>query len=105
MMDWLKDLKPLVDLGVTALIVVGMFRLVRTPPAWVRTAVDSHHQLAEGVRTLSDAVSGMPKREEIQELLIGQESLRRESADAREELRQTRRELGELRRDLLDGRS
>lgn len=113
-MDWLKDLKPLLDLGVTGVLLAGGLFLIARPPRWVQAAVEAHRELAGGVKTLvvthhelaegiNTLTASMPRREEIQELLIGQEALRRESVEARDELREMRRDLGEMKR-ICDGR-
>jgi len=86
-MEWLKDIKPLVDLGITGLFGGAVLFMVWKPPKWIVKVVDSHHQLAVGVKALGNAVDSMPKREEMQELLIGQEALRRETVETRAELR------------------
>jgi hypothetical protein len=98
-MDWLKDAVKVVDLGVTAFVVAGGFFLLVRPPKWIQTVVKSHHDLAQGVRSMSESLTNMPRREEIQDLLIGQEALRRETADARRELQEARGEIRALRRD------
>lgn len=93
MIEILQALKPVFDLGLTAILVLGGLYIVIHPPRWIQIAVDSHHQLAEGVRTLSETVAKMPQREEFQELLIGQEALRRETVQVHHELRELRQSL------------
>lgn len=102
-MELVKDLKPLLDLGLAGLLIGAMVMFIRKPPKWIVQVVDAHHQLARGVKTMSEAIAEIPKREDLQDLLIGQEALRRENVETREEIRGVYAEIVALR-SVLDGR-
>ncbi len=86
----MKAVKPLVDFGLSAVLIVIIAAFVYRPPRWVHSAIAAHSRLADGVTAI---VNTMPKREDTQEILIGQEALRRETSELRHELIEIRHDL------------
>jgi hypothetical protein len=101
--------KPWLDYGVPLLVLAFFGSLVVHPPAWVLRMVDAHHKLATGASAMpqlaeavTDHVDTMPKREELQQIAIGLEAVRRETVATRGDVRELRAEtdtrLSELHR-------
>lgn len=72
--------------------------------AHLSTFVRATERTASALTSIARSQEGMAKHEDIQEVLIGQEALRRETVETREELRGVHADVLALSRSLTDGR-